>query len=74
MTGLKTLQDKSKLNRKPDRIKVQKVASATTLENALKSFGITGEDLQKHALLNGAKPLNENVAAGTLLKTVVKGN
>ncbi len=73
MSGLKTLSDKSKLNRHPDRIKVRKVASNTSLEDALKSFGITGEDLQKHALLNGAMALTDKVNAGMLLKTIEKG-
>jgi predicted Zn-dependent protease len=74
MGGLQTLTDKSKLNRQPDRIKVRKVTSNTTLENALKSFGITGDDLQKHALINDAMKLSDPVAAGMMLKTVAKGN
>lgn len=74
MTGLKTLTDKNKINRQPDRIRVKKVASATTLENALKSFGISGDDLKKHALLNGAMKLTDKVNAGMLLKTIEKGN
>jgi predicted Zn-dependent protease len=73
MNGLRSLSDRNKLNRQPDRIKVRKVPSNTTLESALKSFGINGDDLQKHALLNGAMPLNTQVQAGMLLKTVVQG-
>jgi len=73
MSGLKTLTDKSKLNRQPDRIKIRKVTSNTTLESALKSFSIKGDDLQKHALLNGAMDLNTQVKKGMLLKTVAKG-
>ena len=73
MSGLKTLTDKSKINRQPDRIKIRKVATNTTLENALKSFGSSGDDLQKHALLNGALALNTQVKKGMLLKTISKG-
>jgi len=73
MSGLKTLTDRSKLNRQPDRIRVRKVASGTTLENALKSFGISGDNLQKHALINGAMALNTQVKKGMLLKTIEDG-
>jgi len=73
MSGLNTLTDRSKLNRQPDRIRVRKVTSNTTMENAFKSFGISADDLKQHALLNGALPLNTQVKAGMLLKTVVKG-
>jgi len=74
MTGLNTLTDKSRLNRQPDRIRIKKVASNATLENALKSFGVPADNLQQHALLNGAMKLSDPVQAGMELKTIARGN
>lgn len=72
--GFKGLNDKSKINRKPDRIKVRSVARNMSLRNAFKSFGIADDKLEEHALLNGAMGLDSQVKAKMLLKTIVRGN
>lgn len=73
MTGFKKLSDNNKLSRQPDRIKVMKVSGNATLREAFLSLGVANEDLDQHALLNGAKDLNEKVMVNTLLKVIVKG-
>ncbi|NOY79280.1 MAG: M48 family metalloprotease [Calditrichaeota bacterium] len=57
---------------KPNRIYIRKVARTSSLEQALKAFGVSGKDREKLALLNGMK-LTDTVQAGTLLKIVKKG-
>ena len=71
--GFKELADKKMLNRKPDRIRIKNVPKNMTLKQALQSFGVAGEELEQHALLNGARELNENIKANSLLKIVEKG-
>lgn len=63
--------DYSKLNRKPDRIRVKKVTRPTTVEQALRSFGVPQKDLNNIAILNNMN-LNDELTAGTLIKTVGK--
>lgn len=65
------LTDRSKMNRKPDRIRVKSVPRDMTLSKALRLFGVPQKDLSNIAILNNMK-LDENVKAGTLLKTVSK--
>lgn len=72
MTGFKTLTDQSKINVKPDRIVVKKVSQITTLEQALRSFGVEEDKLGETALLNGME-LPDSVPAGTLIKYIEKG-
>ncbi len=72
MTGFKTLTDRNKINRKPDRIRIRKVTRKSTLKKALQSFNVKDEDLDQHALLNGARVLSEIIAANTLIKVVEK--
>lgn len=73
MTGFKTLTDRSIINRKPDRIRIKKVVHKSNLREALKSFGIKDDDLEEHALLNGAMALSDEVAVNMLLKVIEKG-
>ena len=73
MKGFKTLTDRSKINRKPDRIRIKKVTRKSTLKQTLKSFGVADADLKQHALLNGAMALSDMVDANTRLKVVEKG-
>lgn len=73
MSGLKTLTDRSKLNRQPDRIRIKTVANSGTVRDAFKSLGVKDDVLEDHAMLNGAMRLNENIKSGTKLKIVEKG-
>ncbi len=69
MEGFRTLTDASKLNKKPERIRIKTVAQSTTLQNALRGFGMADKRMEELAILNGMK-LTDNVPAGTLIKTV----
>ena len=72
LNGFRTLRDKSKLNVKPDRLRVKKVKRSMTLQAALKKVGVQEKDLEKVALMNG-RLLNETVSANTRLKVIEKG-
>ncbi|PID95476.1 MAG: peptidase M48, partial [Bacteroidetes bacterium] len=65
------LTDRSKMNRKPNYIRIKTVRRTMTLERALRSFGVPQKDLQNIAILNNMK-LTDKLQAGTLIKTVGK--
>lgn len=69
MESFKTLTDQSKLNKKPARIRIKSVGTTGTLDQALRAYGVTGNKLEQHALLNGMM-LADRVNAGTLIKVV----
>jgi predicted Zn-dependent protease len=72
MGQFKTLSDPSRINVKPDRIRIRTAQTADTLENSLRSFGVPSDQINQTALLNG-KQLNDRVPANTLIKVVEKG-
>ncbi len=72
MQNFRTLTDASKLNRQPERIRLRSTTSATTLEQALKSFGIPAARLNEFAILNGLN-LSDQIAQGTMLKVIGQG-
>jgi predicted Zn-dependent protease len=72
MNGFKTLTDRTKLNVKPDRIKIQRVDRSADLKQVLTKLGMVAEDLEKLALMNGKK-LDDRVEANTMIKTVIRG-
>lgn len=61
--------DPGRTRKEPSRIRVRTVPDSGVLRSALKSLGVTGEDLEFHALLNGMY-LEDRVEAGTKLKVV----
>lgn len=67
--NFRTLSDPDKLNRQPERIRVMTVNQTTTLENALRSFGVPQSRLKEMSVLNGMA-LNATVQQGTLLKAL----
>lgn len=69
MQGFAQLTDQSKLNKKPDRIRLKTVNTNTTVENALKGFSVPSAKLEEHALLNGMK-LTDKISSGTMLKVI----
>ena len=69
MTRFNRLSDSSKLNRQPQRIRLQQVKQSGTLANALNGFGVPKDRLEELALLNNME-LNDQVQAGKLLKVV----
>ena len=67
--NFRTLTDASKLNRKPERIRLRTVNTATTLEQALRGFGIPAARLNEFAILNGLN-LSDRVAQGAVIKVI----
>ena len=72
MQNFKQLTDPAKLNKKPERVRIKTVNQATTLEQALRSFGVQdNKRLEEMAVLNGMK-LKDRVTAGTLVKVIAE--
>ncbi|HZV71702.1 MAG TPA: M48 family metalloprotease [Saprospiraceae bacterium] len=71
MRGFKELTDQSKINAKPDRIKVVPVKNSGTLAQALQGYSVPSTRIKEFAIVNGMEQ-NEQVTAGTLIKVVTK--
>jgi predicted Zn-dependent protease len=69
MTTFSNLTDAAKINVKPKRINVVKVARAGTVADALTYFRVPQAQHAELALLNGME-LTDKVAAGKTLKIV----
>lgn len=72
MQSFRQLTDPNIINRKPDRVRIKTVASATTLQQALRNLRVPDNRLEEMAILNGMR-LTDQVAAGTLIKVVERG-
>jgi len=70
--GFKELTDRRILNVKPDRLKIQKVTRKGSLKQALKTLGVSDEDLDTVALINGMN-LDDQLQPNTSIKTIAKG-
>jgi predicted Zn-dependent protease len=71
MQNFKELTDASKLNKKPERVRVKTVGQSTTLEQALRGFGVQQKRLDEMAILNGMK-LKDKLTSGTLIKIIAE--
>lgn len=69
--GFKQLTDQSKINVKPERIKLVSVKSSGTLGQALTSYGIPSNRHKELAIVNGME-VNTQVSSGTTIKIVGK--
>jgi predicted Zn-dependent protease len=69
MEGFRTLTDQSKINRKPDRIRLRTTSQAATLDQVLRGYNQPANRLEELALLNGML-LTDRVPAGTMIKTI----
>jgi predicted Zn-dependent protease len=69
MQNFKQLTDQSKLNKKPERVRIKRAAQQTTLEQALRSNGVPQNRLEEMAVLNGMK-LNDRLPAGMMFKVI----
>ncbi len=67
MQNLKTSTDASKLNKKPERIRVKTVTSAGTGEQVLRKLNVPAERLTELAILNGIN-LTDRIEQGTMIK------
>ncbi len=72
MNGFNLLNDRSKLDVKPDRIRIKRTVKAGMLELAFQDFGIEEALWKELALMNG-KELDENIPADTPIKIIEKG-
>ena len=73
MRQFRALSDPRRIDVKPDRIRIRTTRSSGSLENALRSFGVSNEKLKEMVLLNGGNP-NQILPANTLIKVVEKGS
>ncbi len=65
------LTDQAKINKKPDRISIQKVSRAGTLQSILQSYRVNSDRMREHALINGMD-LKDQVATGTMIKVITQ--
>ena len=70
-TGFRSLNDASKINVSPERIKVVSVKNSGTLSQALQAYGMPSNRFRELAVLNGME-VNTKVSAGTSIKIVGK--
>lgn len=71
MQNFSQLTDPSKLNKKPERVRIKSVGQASTLEQALRNFSVPNKRFEEMAVLNGMK-LKDRVAAGSLIKVIAE--
>ncbi len=69
MEGFRELKDQSKIDRLPERIRIQTVKKAGTLSQAFQEFNMPKNRFNELAILNGMQ-LNDKVKQGDLLKTI----
>jgi predicted Zn-dependent protease len=69
MQNFRELTDQSKINKKPQRVRVRSVGSSGTLAQAFRNLGVAEGKLEDIAVLNGMK-LTDNITAGTLVKVI----
>ncbi len=69
MQGFNILRDPSKINRKPDKIKIVSVQRGGTLSSVLQSYRMPSDKMDELSLINGMQ-LNDQVQAGSLIKLV----
>jgi predicted Zn-dependent protease len=70
--GFRGLSDPSRINVRPDRIRIYSTQAEGTLRAALLALGVSADELEKTAVLNG-KNLGDRIPANTLLKVIEKG-
>ena len=71
MMGFKTLTDYSKINVKPNRVRIKTVYKDGTLLDALRAFNMPEKKHKELAILNGME-LTDRVSRGMLIKTIEK--
>ncbi|MCB0656664.1 MAG: M48 family metalloprotease [Saprospiraceae bacterium] len=71
MRQFRRLTDRRKIDVKPEHLAVRTVSRTNSLRNILTQYGIESKRLEEIAILNSME-LDEEVPAGTLIKTVTK--
>ncbi|MBL7700538.1 MAG: M48 family metalloprotease [Chitinophagaceae bacterium] len=71
MKSFGPLSDPSKLNKKPQRVRVKTVSKASTFQEALKAYNVPEKRYEEMAVLNGMQ-LKDHLASGTLIKIIAE--
>ncbi len=69
MQSFRELTDASKINKKPQRVRIKKVSQDATLQQVLRGYNVPDSKLEEMALLNSMM-LTDRIASGTLIKVV----
>lgn len=69
--SFRKLTDLARIEVKPERVKIREVDQTSTLQEALRGFGMQDDRLEELAILNGME-LGDQVNRGMLIKTVTK--
>lgn len=69
MQSFRQLTDASKLNKKPERVRIKTAGSATTLQAALQQQRVPQNRMEELAILNGMR-LTDRLEAGTMYKVI----
>lgn len=69
MNNFKTLTDQSKINKQPERIRIQTITSSGTLKDALRALNQPSDRHEELSILNGME-LTAPVTKGMLIKTI----
>jgi predicted Zn-dependent protease len=69
--NFRKLTDQSKVNVKPDRIRIKNVKRSGTLKSVLQSYKMPNDRLEEIAILNGMK-LTDQVKTGEMVKVIEK--
>lgn len=67
--SFRELNDASKLNKKPERIRLKTVQTSSTLEQLLRNYKVPDKRMKETAIVNGME-LNEKITAGTIIKVI----
>lgn len=70
--SFRQLTDASKLNRKPDRVRIKTVRQTGTFEQALRNYNVAPARFEEMGILNGMR-LTDNVTQGSLIKVIERG-
>jgi predicted Zn-dependent protease len=57
------------INRKPERVRIKTINTATTLDQALRTYKVPTTRLEELAILNGMK-LTDRITPGTMIKVI----
>jgi len=69
MQSFKGLTDASKLNKKPQRVRIKTITANTTLKQALTQYKVPNERMEEFAILNGMQ-LSQTLTKGMLIKVI----
>jgi predicted Zn-dependent protease len=72
MRQFREITDPKRIHVQPDRLRIRPAGRADTLENGLRSLGVSEKQLKETVLLNGGVP-DRRIAVNTLLKVIEEG-